>query len=848
MPRRFALLLTLVTAWGAAWHVAPAAAAPRFATPPSSITVPAGFEVELVRSAQESESSWISMAFDDKGRIVVGLDDVGVARLAPPLTAGDEWSFERLDDTLRHCRGVLVHEGSLYVNACDTKELWQFSDPAGNGSYSQRRLLNTFDYRSRYGHGQNQLTVGPDGALWSIVGNDVTFPEGTSPESPYRDPHTDRLLPDPADEGQDDRVGYLLRFDTEGNEWTVFAGGFRNQVDADWNDDGEWFTWDSDMEWDVGQPWYRPTRVNHVVSGAEYGWRWSTLNWPSSYPDSLPATLETGLGSPTGVVFGRRGTFPGKWRDALYMADWQHGRILAAWFTPDGASYTATDELFAEGGPMNVCDMQFGPDGNLWFITGGRGSQSGLYRVSFRGDAAAVPPGPVVEPAVAAAAKAARSRRHELEAFHGGPLATADQATLQNLWPELGSDDRWLRTAARIALERQPVAAWRDTVRSERNPLARGEGLLAWVRMAPAQERGDVVRAALAGPIGASEAEVLLVLRTIAIALVRGVELPAADRSAVHSLLALLDSHPSAAVQRELVELLIASDAPGAIATCITRLDAATSQEEQIHCVHALVRSTAPWTHQEHRRLLAWFASARWFRGGHLIGQIIARMEADLVKTIPESDKPALAEALAFLEKSGIAGEPDGPSAPATLGPPRPFVKQWTQADIAPHLSQIEGPPDAAAGRRALAAANCLKCHAFAGGGASLGPDLSAIGKRFDTRAIVESILEPSKVVDAKYHTTTWVLSDGRAVTGRAIMVNDKEVGVETDPLTGASEKILRAEIESSHPSTVSPMPQGLLDTLTLEEILDLVALLRTTAGTTVLDAASPAGRQPGDR
>ena len=112
----------------------------------------------------------------------------------------------------------------------------------------------------------------------------------------------------------------------------------------------------------------------------------------------------------------------------------------------------------------------------------------------------------------------------------------------------------------------------------------------------------------------------------------------------------------------------------------------------------------------------------------------------------------------------------------------------------------------------------------------------------------MESILEPSKVVDAKYHTTTWVLSDGRAVTGRAIMVNDKEVGVETDPLTGASEKILRAEIESSHPSTVSPMPQGLLDTLTLEEILDLVALLRTTAGTTVLDAASPAGRQPGDR
>ena len=111
-----------------------ATAAPRSATPPTSITVPAGFKVELVRSAQESESSWISMAFDEAGRIIVGLDEVGVARLAPPEVPGGEWSFTRLDDSLRHCRGVLVHEGSLYVNACDTKELWRFRDADGDGT------------------------------------------------------------------------------------------------------------------------------------------------------------------------------------------------------------------------------------------------------------------------------------------------------------------------------------------------------------------------------------------------------------------------------------------------------------------------------------------------------------------------------------------------------------------------------------------------------------------------------------------------------------------------------------------------------------------------------------------
>ncbi|WP_289452051.1 hypothetical protein, partial [Klebsiella pneumoniae] len=91
------------------------------------------------------------------------------------------------------------------------------------------------------------------------------------------------------------------------------------------------------------------------------------------YADSLPANLETGLGSPTGMIFGDASQFPPKMRDRLFMADWQHGRILSATLTPDGGSYRAEAEVFAEGGPLNVCDLLFGPDGALYFITGGRG-------------------------------------------------------------------------------------------------------------------------------------------------------------------------------------------------------------------------------------------------------------------------------------------------------------------------------------------------------------------------------------------------------------------------------------------------------------------------------------------
>ena len=786
------------------------AATPRTATLPASITVPDGFQVELLRSAQEGEDSWISMSFDPQGRIVLGLDSVGVARLAP---AGGDWTFERLDDTLRHCRGVLCAHGAIYVAATDRKEFWRFRDPAGDDRFADRTLLRSFDYRSRYGHGQNQIVLGPEGLLYLVIGNDVSFPEGTSPASPYRDPRSDRLLPDPHDAGQDDRVGFILRTDAEGREWTVIAGGFRNQVDAAFAPDGELFTWDADMEWDVGQPWYRPTRLNHVVSGGEYGWRWGTAKWPSWYPDSLPPNLETGLASPTGLAFGTASRFPEAFRRRLFMADWQHGRILAVTLAPAGASYAATDAVFASGAPLNVCDMEFGPDGALYFITGGRGSQSGLYRVSFTG--------PMDEPSHEAVgddvAAAARARRRRLEEYHHGPAAGA----VDDLWPDLGSPDRWLRHAARVALERQPLEGWRERARDEVDPLRRGEALLAWVRMAADDDRPAVIAALLDGPIDTTAEESLLPpLRVLSIALARGTPLPA-DASRLERLLAAAADHPAASVQREVVELLVATAAPDAVRRVLRRLDAAPGQEEQIHCIHALVRWEGDWSLDERRRILDWFAVARGFTGGHLLPQILARMERDFTGSLSEAERDSLADRLARLAEA--QQDPDTTVAEV----PRPLVRQWTLADLLPHLDPARGVRDPARARTALAAAQCLKCHRLGGGGSAVGPDLSAVGGRFDLRAIAESVVEPSKVVDPKYHVTSFELASGRVVTGRSAQVNDREIVVEVDSLRGLTEKIPRSDIEASHPSPVSPMPTGLLDTLALEEILDLFAAVR---------------------
>ena len=90
------------------------------------------------------------------------------------------------------------------------------------------------------------------------------------------------------------RAARSLRTDTNGSFVEMVAGGFRNPYDFAFNGDGEMFTYDADMEWDIGAPWYRPTRVLHVPPGGEYGWRSGWAKWPEYYLDSLPATVDIG--------------------------------------------------------------------------------------------------------------------------------------------------------------------------------------------------------------------------------------------------------------------------------------------------------------------------------------------------------------------------------------------------------------------------------------------------------------------------------------------------------------------------------------------------------------------------
>jgi putative heme-binding domain-containing protein len=179
--------------------------------------------------------------------------------------------------------------------------------------------------------------------------------------------------------------GTVIRTDADGSFVELVAGGLRNSYDFGFDLEGDLFTYDADMEWDRGAPWYRPTRVNHVAAGAELGWRSGWSKWPEYYLDSLPAAVDLGPGSPTGVEFYDHFAFPTKYRGAMFGCDWATGRIHAITFERTGATYRGKSEVFLEGRPLNATDLAVGPDGALYFCTGGRGTDGGLYRVRYTG-------------------------------------------------------------------------------------------------------------------------------------------------------------------------------------------------------------------------------------------------------------------------------------------------------------------------------------------------------------------------------------------------------------------------------------------------------------------------------
>ncbi len=363
--------------------------------------VPPGFELERI-AEPDLVGSLVCLTWGRLGRLLVSREGGPILTLRDANGDGRYDHAEEFSADVTNCQGLCLVGDDLFAvgNGPQGAGVYRLPDRDQDRRADDAQLV----VRARGGmgeHGPHAVVFGPDGWLYHALGNHAFIRENAEPNSPVQRPYEGHLLQPRFEDGHGHAAGIKVpagtvwRFTPDGRRWWLETAGFRNQYDIAFNQQGELFTFDSDMEWDVGQPWYRPVRINHCVPGADFGWRSGTANWPAYYYDSLPAVVDIGRGSPTGVVFYEHRQFPQPYRGALLVCDWSLGRIIAVFLKPQGASYAATWETLVSGNPLNVSDIEVAIDGSVVFCTGGRGTEGGVYRLSYpagREEAAFRPP------------------------------------------------------------------------------------------------------------------------------------------------------------------------------------------------------------------------------------------------------------------------------------------------------------------------------------------------------------------------------------------------------------------------------------------------------------------------
>ncbi len=796
------------------------------ATPVANITKPKGFNVELLYSVPGGEQgSWVNLCNDDKGRIYASDQYGGLYRFTPPasgeqLKASD---VQKLPLEIRAVNGMLFAFDALYVAVNDYERkiesgLYRITDSNSDGELDKVEKLRGMEARGD--HGVHAIVLTPDKkGLYLICGNNVdpTKAAATSPVKPnWSDDHLLPRMPDGRGHNRDRLApgGLIYRVDPDGKNFELYANGFRNIFDAGINHNGDLFTYDADMEYDFNTPWYRPTRVNHVLSGGEYGWRNGAGKYPEFYVDNLPATLNIGPGSPTGTTFGYGAKFPAKYQEAFYVLDWSWGKIYAVHLTPEGSSYTATKEEFVTGGPLPVTDAIIHPDGAMYFAIGGRRVQSGLYRVTYTGQES------TAEVKAQSVELPLHELRRSLESFHGKP----DPKAVATVWPQLGHQDRFIRAAARTALEHQAVAGWREKALSETNASAQIEALLALTRVEGSKKdpanRDAILAAMLKRDYARLTAEQRLAYaRLIQIVLKRFGD---PDDATLSAIAGKLDAaYPAESFEENwlLTETLAYLQAPNTAAKAMALIKAAPSQEPQMEYARSLRFLKTGWTSDLRKQQLEWFLKAANYNGGASFTKFIEFIRNDSLATFTDAEKKEHAELIAKkpVRKSAIelSGEIFVGRTP-TL---------WKLEDLSKAAQSGMKGRDFVKGKQMFAASACYACHRFGNAGGMTGPDLTGAGGRYSPHDLLDQIINPSKEINEQFAPIIVTRKNGEILSGVVVNLSGDNVTINTD-LSDPNQRVNvdRKTVESIEPSKVSMMPPNLLMMLTKEEILDLVA------------------------
>ncbi len=805
----------------------------------------AGFQIEQIFQVPRSMGSWVSLAVDPQGRLIASDQQGAGLFLITPGTAGTPTTVEKLPVILSSAQGLLWAFDSLYVvvNGGPESGLHRARDTDGDGKIDTSEFLMHLPGGGE--HGPHAVVLGPDGkSLYVASGNHTKLPQSIAGSYLPQNWQEDHILPRRWDaNGHAAGIlapgGWICEVDPTGKQWRVFTIGYRNQYDMAFNADGELFTYDSDMEWDLGSPWYRPTRICHATSGSEFGWRSGTGVWPVHYEDSLPPAIDIGPGSPTGVAFGTGAKFPAKYQHAMFILDWTYSTIYAVHLSPSGSTYVGTKEDFVTGTPLPVTDAVVGQDGAFYFAVGGRGAQSALYRVTYTGTESTVPTSGHDQ-----AGAELRALRRTLESFHGSP-----SGDLALIWPNLSHNDRFIRYAARVALEFIPTEKWRARAITETDTKTMLNALMALAHQGKRDDQGALLDAlARIDYLLLSDSDKLTWLRVHQLAFTRFGQ-PASDvRTKLTKRLDAMYPTKSHNENAEMVQLLIylgSSEVVGetmrlietlgpeaipdwgylvernaGYGSTVAKLLANMPPLRAIHFAFVLRNAKVGWNLEMRKKYFEFFVRASQYPGGNSYAKFLMQFREDALETCSPAEKIVLGE---------IAGR-SLLSAPIVSVPPKGPGRKWTTSEA---VELINKAPLAnrsfESGRNLFHATSCAKCHRLGGEGGAIGPDLSTAGKKFPLPDLMDAILEPSKVISDQFGSHQVLTSDGKVIVGRAVEIGN-EVHVYTPDADAKPVVLKKEQVEQLSPSKISQMPANLVDGLNEEELKDLFAYLMSSA------------------
>ncbi|MFD2933684.1 heme-binding protein [Spirosoma flavum] len=834
-----------------------------------------GFKAEHLYSPSDNkQGSWVAMAFDDKGRMITS-DQYGfLYRLElPPVGSGmQQPKIEKLkvgivqpgDTTvgMGYAQGLLYAFNSLYVmvNNWENKNfskgsgLYRLQDTDGDDQFDKVTLLKALKGEPGE-HGPHSIKLSPDKkSLYVIAGNHTDVPQMDA----YRLPSNwkeDNLFPqikDPRGHANNRMApgGWVANVDPEGKRWELMGAGFRNAFDIAFNEAGDMFTYDSDMEWDFGLPWYRPTRICHVTSGAEFGWRTGNGKWLPGNPDNLPPVLNIGQGSPTNLVYGDNARFPQRYRQSLFAFDWSFGIIYSIHLKPKGATYEAEREEFISGSPLPLTDGMFGPDGALYFLTGGRRLESDLYRITYTGTESVTPV------AKAPVLTKEHQLRTQLEQYHQG----ANPAAIAAAWPNLNHPDRFVRYAARIAVEHQPVAQWQDRVFTETDPQRLTQAAIALARQGTPAQKSQLLNALLTIKYDQlPESQQFDLCRAFELVFLRMGMPEGADREKA---IAYLNPHypaKTALINRGLSKVLIALEAPGVVNKTLALMDikdepgskdlgletstassdlilrnpqygldianmlAKVPPLQQTFYAVMLSREDTGWTPELRNKYFSWFANAFKYQGGRSYVGFIDRARKLALNHVPKDqfEKYNKLSGADLLTTSGN----DFVSDFSPKGPGRPW--KLDSALMVVDSGLVARNFDT--GKKIYSAILCSRCHSMGGQGGDIGPELTQLGTRFSNKDILESIIYPDKAISDQYVSTIFTLKNGQSVLGRLVNEDKANYSISQNPFAPDDlRKVSKKDVVSKKNSTVSIMLPGLINSLNPGELKDLIAYLKS--------------------